>query len=259
MLVEEDFTDPTLVSLFCSCWAHTGVHEPRLHTRDIAEVHISQPAAPAPAATPPPTGHHPGLLSLYSTPTAATAVSRLKRQRTCHSLQTSRMEKTLPLHATGKEHHQHQQWRASLDALWASHKIPIILLYYGLASSTLIVINKLAVHTVRAPVFILAAQLLFAAGVVRGSAAVGLVEVEPLRWSLVKPFTLIILGFLGTLYSNIKVRTQGWPGGCAPRHCIHTAEQHKCADSRQRVHVQLKAHRASATVVPPAASHQPTV
>jgi hypothetical protein len=116
------------------------------------------------------------------------------------------MEKTLPLHATGKEHHhQQKQWRASLDALWASHKIPIILLYYGLASSTLIVINKLAVHSVRAPVFILAAQLLFAAGVVRGSAAAGLVEVEPLRWTLVKPFTLIILGFLGTLYSNIKV------------------------------------------------------
>lgn len=160
------------------------------------------------------------------------------------------MEKTLPLHATGKEHHQHQQWRASLDALWASHKIPIILLYYGLASSTLIVINKLAVHTVRAPVFILAAQLLFAAGVVRGSAAAGLVEVEPLRWSLVKPFTLIILGFLGTLYSNIKVRTtQGWPGGAAhPVTALrHTAEQRKCVDSRQRVYVQLKVHRVSAT------------
>lgn len=110
------------------------------------------------------------------------------------------MDKALPLH-TGK------QKRFSLidEQLYSKYKIPIIVLYYGLASSTLIVINKLAVHNVKAPVFILMAQLLFAAGVVKGSAVAGFVEAEKLQWSLVRPFILIILGFLGTLYANIQV------------------------------------------------------
>lgn len=92
-----------------------------------------------------------------------------------------------------------------LQHIYEQYKIPSILLYYGLCSSTLIVINKLAVHSVQAPVFILLLQLLFAAGTVKASAAAGLVEAENLQWSLVRPFTLIILGFLGTLYANIQV------------------------------------------------------
>jgi hypothetical protein len=92
-----------------------------------------------------------------------------------------------------------------LRAVYAAHKVPVILLYYGLCSSTLIVINKLAVHSVQAPVFILMTQLLVAAGAVLGAKAAGWVDAEPLRWQLVRPFTLIILGFLGTLYANIQV------------------------------------------------------
>jgi hypothetical protein len=77
------------------------------------------------------------------------------------------------------------------------YKIPLILLYYGFCSSTLIVINKVAVHNLRAPVFILILQLLFAAGTVKGLNVSGVLDAEKLQWSLVRPFLLIVAGFLG--------------------------------------------------------------
>lgn len=84
-------------------------------------------------------------------------------------------------------------------------RIPLIVLYYSVCSSTLIVINKVAVHNIRAPVFILGAQLLFAAFVVKALAVCRVLEAEPLQWRLVRPFLLVVLGFLGTVYANIKV------------------------------------------------------
>jgi hypothetical protein len=54
-------------------------------------------------------------------------------------------------------------------------------------------------------VFILVLQLLFSAAAVKGCAAAGVLDAEPLRWRLVRPFLLIVGGFLGTLYANIKV------------------------------------------------------
>ncbi|KAF6261593.1 hypothetical protein COO60DRAFT_1459090 [Scenedesmus sp. NREL 46B-D3] len=84
-------------------------------------------------------------------------------------------------------------------------KIPLVLFYYGLCSSTLIVINKVAVHHLRAPVFILVLQLLFAAGSVRILTVLGTLDAEHLQWRLVRPFLLIIVGFLGTVFANIKV------------------------------------------------------
>lgn len=82
------------------------------------------------------------------------------------------------------------------------YKIPMILAYYGLCSSTLIVINKVAVHTLQAPVFILISQLLFSAFVVKALSLFGVLEAESLQWQLVKPFMLIVVGFLGTLYGE---------------------------------------------------------
>jgi hypothetical protein len=111
------------------------------------------------------------------------------------------MEETLPFHSTKQQHN----FSLMNDEMFTKYKIPLILLYYGLASSTLIVINKLAVHYVKAPVFILMCQLLFAAISVKGSAVAGFLEAEKLQWSLIKPFILIIFGFLGTLYANIQV------------------------------------------------------
>jgi GDP-mannose transporter len=67
------------------------------------------------------------------------------------------------------------------DLLLQSWKIPLILVYYGLCSSTLIVINKVAVHTVEAPVFILLLQLLFSAFTVKGCTIVGVLDAEGLQ------------------------------------------------------------------------------
>ncbi|KAF8057271.1 SAT2 [Scenedesmus sp. PABB004] len=94
---------------------------------------------------------------------------------------------------------------SSWSAFVAAHKVPLILAYYGLCSSTLIVINKVAVHTLQAPVFILVLQLLSAALTVKALNIAGVLDAEKLQWSLVRPFLLIVLGFLGTLYANIKV------------------------------------------------------
>eukprot|EP00775_Hariotina_reticulata_P005741 gene5741-5981_t len=91
------------------------------------------------------------------------------------------------------------------DLLLQKWKVPLIVLYYGLCSSTLIVINKVAVHTVEAPVFILLLQLLFSAFTVKGFTISGVLDAEGLQWSLMKPFALIIVAFLGTLFANIKV------------------------------------------------------
>jgi GDP-mannose transporter len=57
----------------------------------------------------------------------------------------------------------------------------------------------------QAPVFILILQLAFAAVTVKGANVCGVLDAEKLRWGLVRPFLLIVAGFLGTLYANIKV------------------------------------------------------
>jgi hypothetical protein len=81
-------------------------------------------------------------------------------------------------------------------------EIPLILFYYGICSSTLIVINKVAVSHLRAPVFILVLQLLFAAGSVKFLTVLGTLDAEDLQWRLVRPFLLIIVGFLGTVFGE---------------------------------------------------------
>jgi hypothetical protein len=100
-------------------------------------------------------------------------------------------------------HHEPGSWGAFMQ----THKVPLILFYYGACSSTLIVINKVAVHTLQAPVTILVLQLLFAALCVKGLNFAGVLEAEGLQWRLVRPFLLIVAGFLGTLY-----------GACASHH-----------------------------------------
>lgn len=93
----------------------------------------------------------------------------------------------------------------AIAQLMALNKVPLILLYYGLCSSTLIVINKVAVHNLNAPVFILGLQLLFAAYTVKALALFGIIEVEHLQWRLIKPFVPVIVGFIGVVFSNMKV------------------------------------------------------
>jgi GDP-mannose transporter len=92
-----------------------------------------------------------------------------------------------------------------IQPVLSESQIPLILFYYGFCSSTLIVINKVAVYTLKAPTLILIAQLLFSAGAVKGLSMAKVLTAEKLQWDLVKPFLLIVVAFLGTLYANIQV------------------------------------------------------
>lgn len=86
-----------------------------------------------------------------------------------------------------------------LPAVWSA------IAYYGLCSSTLLIINKLALHVISAPVFLLSIQLWFAVAAVYLLSLFRIVQVQPLRWSTAVQFSPVVVSFLGTLFSNAKV------------------------------------------------------
>jgi GDP-mannose transporter len=77
--------------------------------------------------------------------------------------------------------------------------------YYGLCSSTLLIVNKLALHLISAPVFLLSIQLWFAVAAVYVLSFVRCVNIQPLRWSTALQFSPVVVSFLGTLFANAKV------------------------------------------------------
>lgn len=81
----------------------------------------------------------------------------------------------------------------------------ISILYFATCSSLLLVVNKVAVYLVAAPTALLFAQLLFSAIAVLGAKAMGWVEADDFTFDKAKHFIIVVLGFLGCLYSNIKV------------------------------------------------------
>ena len=88
--------------------------------------------------------------------------------------------------------------------------------YYTLASGSLLVINKVAVVALPAPTFLLLAQLSFSAAFVLVGQGAGAIEIAPATQRQLLHFLPVVAGFLGTIYSNIKVRVR-WGGerGCA--------------------------------------------
>jgi solute carrier family 35 protein len=67
------------------------------------------------------------------------------------------------------------------------------------------VINKVTIHAVPAPIFVLFCQLFASAFTVKSAEALNLIESDPLEWSKTKAFIPVIIGFIGTLFANIKV------------------------------------------------------
>jgi solute carrier family 35 len=86
-----------------------------------------------------------------------------------------------------------------------SSHVSAAIAYYGLCSSTLLIVNKLALHIVSAPVFLLSSQLWFAVAFVYAMHVLKLVEIRPLCWITATKFAPVVLSFLGTLFSNAKV------------------------------------------------------
>eukprot|EP00198_Chlamydomonas_reinhardtii_P002048 XP_001691384.1 sugar nucleotide transporter [Chlamydomonas reinhardtii] len=70
----------------------------------------------------------------------------------------------------------------------------------------MLVVNKVVITSVLpAPTLVLTVQLLVAVVVVLSGDALGWIKVDKLEWDKVQKFALVVGGFLGTLFANIKV------------------------------------------------------
>ncbi|KAH9256660.1 hypothetical protein BASA81_005164 [Batrachochytrium salamandrivorans] len=81
----------------------------------------------------------------------------------------------------------------------------VAVLGYMLCSSLMLIVNKLAVHHLPAPSFVLLTQLIASAVACRALGLLGVIEVEPLELNKVKQFWIVPLAFLGTVFANIKI------------------------------------------------------
>lgn len=83
--------------------------------------------------------------------------------------------------------------------------VRLAIAYYSACSSTLLVINKVALYVFPAPVSLLSVQFWFAVLFLFGLCKSKHVNIEPLRWSTARQFTPVVVSFLGTLVCNAKV------------------------------------------------------
>ena len=88
-----------------------------------------------------------------------------------------------------------------------SAQVPFAITLYALCSSSLLVINKLAVDALKSSTLVLLFQLAFSAFAVAalGTVLPQAVEVESLRWDKVKAFLGVVAVFSVCLFSNLKV------------------------------------------------------
>lgn len=77
--------------------------------------------------------------------------------------------------------------------------------YYSLCSSILLIVNKVALQIIPAPVYLLSLQLWFAVALVYTHQRFGTMQIEKLCWSTAIKFFPVVLSFLGTLFSNAKI------------------------------------------------------
>lgn len=95
-------------------------------------------------------------------------------------------------------------WKLS-DMIVHPNNVGWAIAYYSLCSSCLLIVNKVALHIVPAPVFLLSLQLWFAVVFVYVLQAFDLLHVEPLCLKKSVKFIPVVVSFLGTLFSNAKV------------------------------------------------------
>eukprot|EP00468_Gymnochlora_sp_CCMP2014_P010286 CAMPEP_0167756410 /NCGR_PEP_ID=MMETSP0110_2-20121227/9372_1 /TAXON_ID=629695 /ORGANISM="Gymnochlora sp., Strain CCMP2014" /LENGTH=224 /DNA_ID=CAMNT_0007642521 /DNA_START=66 /DNA_END=737 /DNA_ORIENTATION=- len=75
---------------------------------------------------------------------------------------------------------------------------------YMACSSMMLIVNKLAIHFMKAPSAILLCQLGSNAVAVKLAAVIGLIELDSFSMKHVKPFSIVAMAFLSTLFTNIK-------------------------------------------------------
>jgi solute carrier family 35 protein len=72
--------------------------------------------------------------------------------------------------------------------------------------SLLCLLPQVAVHFLPAPTFVLICQLFVSAATVKVLDIFGVVHADKIEWDKLKKFAWVIVGFLGTIFCNIKVR-----------------------------------------------------
>ena len=75
---------------------------------------------------------------------------------------------------------------------------------YATCSSTMLVLNKLAVHHIQAPSFVMFCQFAASALVVGGAAKAGVVKADAFDWGKVKAFSWVVAAFVAAIFTNMK-------------------------------------------------------
>eukprot|EP01083_Nonionella_stella_P275726 936623_1 len=75
---------------------------------------------------------------------------------------------------------------------------------YMICSSLMLITNKLAVHNLPAPQFVLFAQLFTSALFCFIFGALNMVKVDKLEWTKIQPYIPAVFAFLGTIFCNLK-------------------------------------------------------
>lgn len=76
---------------------------------------------------------------------------------------------------------------------------------YMTCSALMLLVNKLTVHHLPTPSFVLLSQLIASAAFTKFCGEMGLVEVDKLEYNKAKSFILVPFAFLGTIFANIKI------------------------------------------------------
>ncbi|QDZ21499.1 solute carrier protein [Chloropicon primus] len=82
--------------------------------------------------------------------------------------------------------------------------ITFAVIFYASCSSTMLVINKLAVYHVQAPSFVLFCQVAATAFAVYTASGMGWVKADAFDWAKVKAFFFVVAAFVAAIFTNMK-------------------------------------------------------
>ena len=82
--------------------------------------------------------------------------------------------------------------------------IAFAIVFYASCSSTMLVINKLAVYHIQAPSFVLFCQVAATAAVVWTASRAGVVQADAFDMAKVKAFSFVVAAFVAAIFTNMK-------------------------------------------------------
>ena len=86
----------------------------------------------------------------------------------------------------------------------AASKMMFAVVGYATCSSLMLVMNKVAVHVLPAPSFVLLCQLFSSWAAVKLVGCCGCIVVDDLEWNKLKAFLPVSMAFLACIFANIK-------------------------------------------------------